>query len=292
MAITRSEGQNNTDRTTEGILTKDTNTIPDLLTLTEKKMESEMKCNVTEMWSHKMPMGLDLEVTHHPRTMKHVVNLIIAIERLKSSSSELLLSASEFRDENLLSFVLENIVEEKIVFECASAAPVQYTKTADYQCSVTDSEKRSLVLVQNSMELHAVMLQGGAENRKVHLNMATYVDPAPSAEAQTVALGIKGTKFYLSCHRDGDNDPTLHLETVENSANLARISSDSEMVRFLFYKQDTGLNLSTLVSVPYNNWYISTAKENNKPLGMCLENARRHRNFNIQLPGETTEGQA
>lgn len=70
-----------------------------------------MKCNVTEMWSHKMPMGLDLEVTHHPRTMKHVVNLIIAIERLKGSSSELLLSASEFRDENLLSFVLENIVE-------------------------------------------------------------------------------------------------------------------------------------------------------------------------------------
>lgn len=73
-------------------------------------MESELKCNVSEMWRTKMPNGLDLEVSHHPLTMKSVVNLIIAAERLKGSRSELLLS-TEFRDENLFSIMLDSIVE-------------------------------------------------------------------------------------------------------------------------------------------------------------------------------------
>lgn len=73
-------------------------------------MESEMKSNVSKMWSSKMPEGLDLEISHHPVTMKSIVNLIIAMERLKGGRSELLLS-TEFRDENLLSIMLESIVE-------------------------------------------------------------------------------------------------------------------------------------------------------------------------------------
>lgn len=243
-------------------------------------MESEKKCNVSQTWSPKMPTGLELEITHHPMTMKRVVNLIIAMERLKSSGSESLLS-TEFRDENLLDIMLESIVEEQTVFKCHSAPPLQYSRMAEHMCSVTDSEKRSLVLVPNSMELHAVLLQGGADSCKVHLNMSTYVHPAPSVEARTVVLGIKDTNLYLSCHKDGE-EPTLHLETVEDKENLKKISSDSEMVRFLFYKHDTGLNVSTLVSVPYSDWYISTAEENNKPVEMCLESARRHRTFNIQ----------
>lgn len=73
-------------------------------------MESEMKSNVSKMWSSKMPEGMDLEISHHPLTMKSMVNLIIAMERLKGGRSELLLS-TEFRDENLLSIMLESIVE-------------------------------------------------------------------------------------------------------------------------------------------------------------------------------------
>ncbi|XP_053181449.1 interleukin-1 beta-like [Scomber japonicus] len=177
-------------------------------------MESAMRCNASEMWSEmwstKMPKGLDLEISHHPLTMKRVANLIIAMERLKDNVSESVLS-TEFRDEHLLDIMFESIVEEQIVFECESPAPGQFSRTGEHECSVTDSQKRSLVLVQDSMELHAVMLQGGSDNRKVHLNMSTYVHPAPSAEARPVALGIKYTKSYLSCRQVGDQ-PTLHLE--------------------------------------------------------------------------------
>lgn len=230
-------------------------------------MEAEMKYKIP-----KMPKGLDLEFTHHPLTMRRVVNLIVAIERFKGSRC--------IDSENLLNFMLESLVEEHIVFERSSAPPPQYVRTDEQLYSVTDSKKRSLILVENSMELHAVMLQGGAENRKVHLNMSNYVHPAPVTEARTVALGIKDTRYYLSCQKDGDN-PTLHLEAVDKE-NLSSISSDSDMVRFLFYKQDTGLNLSTLVSVAFPDWYISTAEDNNKPVEMCLEASQRHRTFNIQ----------
>ena len=70
---------------------------------------------------------------------------------------------------------------------------------------------------------------------------------------------------------------------MENKESLSRISAGSEMSRFLFYKQDTGLNISTLTSARFPDWYISTATDDNKPVEMCQETASRYRNFNIQL---------
>ena len=69
-----------------------------------------MQCNVSEMWGSKMPQGLDLEISQHPMTMRRVVNLIIAMERLKAGGSEAVLSTG-FRDESLLNIMLESIVE-------------------------------------------------------------------------------------------------------------------------------------------------------------------------------------
>lgn len=69
-------------------------------------MESEMTCSASEMW----PKGLSFEISHHPKKMKSVVNLVIALERLKARSLETALG-TEFRDENLLSIMLESIVE-------------------------------------------------------------------------------------------------------------------------------------------------------------------------------------
>lgn len=71
-----------------------------------------MKCSISEMWLPTMPKGLQLEISQHPMTMRQVVNLVIALERLKAGRSESVMS-TEFRDENLLSIMLDTIVEGK-----------------------------------------------------------------------------------------------------------------------------------------------------------------------------------
>ncbi|KAM3867432.1 interleukin-1 beta [Diretmus argenteus] len=229
-----------------------------------------------------MPHGLGLQISHHPLSMRRVVNLIIAMDRFKDNR---MVQSSAFRDEDLLNIMLENIVEEQFVLEVSSApqgdACSCFERTGEHTCSVNDSEKRNLVLVQNAMKLHAVMLQGGSDQHIVRLNMSTYVHPLPSAEARPVVLGITGTNFYMSCSKEGSK-PTLHLEKVENKDDLKCIIKGSEMARFLFYKQDTGLDASTLTSASFPTWYISTADDNNLPVDMCQETADRHRNFTIQ----------
>ncbi|XP_072288508.1 interleukin-1 beta-like [Eucyclogobius newberryi] len=241
-------------------------------------MESEMMCRAS-----RLPSPVNFQISHHPLTMRRVVNLVIAMERLKNSVAQTLLSP-DFRDESLLSIMLESIVEEKVVSDLFAAKP-QFTKMGDHEpkpyYNVTDSQKRNLVLADGSMKLHAVMLQGGSTSRKVQLNMSTYRPPLPSAEARPVALGIKGTDYYLCCHNDG-NEPSLHIETVSNKDQLTNISTDSDMVRFIFYKHDTGLNLSSLRSARFPEWYISTAEQDNVPVQMCAE-ASSYSTFSFQV---------
>lgn len=76
-------------------------------------MESQMKSNISLTLKSKMPEGLDLEISHHPLTMKTVASLIIALDRLKGSSgscSESLLSTA-FTDESLLNIMMDTVVE-------------------------------------------------------------------------------------------------------------------------------------------------------------------------------------
>lgn len=77
--------------------------------LFQEKMESQMKPKMSHL-----PEGLELEISNHPLTMKSVANLIIALDRLKgSSSSSASLLSTEFRDENLLNIMFDSIVEGK-----------------------------------------------------------------------------------------------------------------------------------------------------------------------------------
>ncbi|KAK7933534.1 hypothetical protein WMY93_004430 [Mugilogobius chulae] len=244
---------------------------------------SKQKMESTMMSSPSLS-PVNLEISHHPLTMRRVVNLVIAMERMKSSVARSLLSP-DFRDEHLLSFMLESIIEERIVSELF-ATQSQFTRLPESEpkpfYSVTDSQKRTIVLADRSMKLHAVMLQGGSDFRKVHLNMSTYRPPTsqaplPSAQGRPVALGIKGTQYYLSCHMEG-SEASLHVETVSSSDLLSSISTNSDMMRFIFYKHDTGRTpVSSLRSACYPEWYISTTDVNND-VQMCRE-ASSHSTF-------------
>ncbi|XP_029915995.1 interleukin-1 beta-like [Myripristis murdjan] len=249
-------------------------------------MESHSKCSLkkhhSEESSSKMPEGVDMEISCHPLTMKHVVNLVIAMERFKGSKLESALS-SEFDDENFLNVMLDSIVEEEIVIELTSEPPTQsdYSKTLEFDCSLTDGQQKEWVQMQNSMELLGVMLQGGSNHHAVQIRMATYRHLPTDTNAQPVALGIKNSSFFLSCSEEGGK-PTLHLETVANKDDLKKISKDSDMVRFLFYRHDQGLDISTFRSVRFPTWFISTAKTNNQPVDMCEQTANRNITFTVQ----------
>ncbi|XP_041760124.1 interleukin-1 beta-like [Coregonus clupeaformis] len=261
-------------------------------------MEFESNCclmkNTSDSvaWSSKLPHGLDVEISHHPRTLRCVVNLIIAMERINGGKAVTL--GTEFRDEDLFNFLLESAMEEHTVIELesmptergdASRSASGFSSTGEYECSVTDSENKCWVLNSGSMELHAIMLQGGSSYHKVHLNLSTYVTLVPSdTEARPVALGIKGSNLYLSC-QTSDGTPTLRLEEVVDKEQLKSINRQSDMVRFLFYRRDTGVDGSTLESAQFRNWFISTAlqQDNTKPVEMCQRaTPNRFTTFTIQ----------
>ncbi|XP_051923485.1 interleukin-1 beta [Hippocampus zosterae] len=226
-----------------------------------------------------MPAGLSLEVSRHPLSMKRVVNLVVAVERLKGGRAEVALRG-KIGARRLLDIMTDDFVE--VIHLPEGRAPAnRFIRTGQYECSVSDSQKKSLVLLGDSMELHAVTLQGGNAHRKVHLNMSTYAHPSPAAEARPVALGIKGTNLFLSCHREGQR-PALHLEPVEDRGSLTSVASDDDhMLRFLFYKRDSGVSLSTLASARFPKWFISTAEEDDMPVEMRQRTADRYFAFNI-----------
>ncbi|XP_010867214.2 interleukin-1 beta isoform X2 [Esox lucius] len=233
-------------------------------------------------WSPRISEGIHLEVTKHPFTMRRMANLIIATERFKGSQKCSI--GTEFRDQDLLNVLLEAL-DEQIVLE-VEAPPPSFIQTSNSECDVTDTDNKSLVL--EAMELHAILLQAGNNSRKVQLNLSAYVATVPSVVAgRPVALNIKGSNLYLSCSKSGDK-PILQLE-VANKEQLNSISSQSEMVRFLFYRRDTGTDISTLESARFKDWFISTDKEDNAVVNMCNgPPSNRIITFNLQTPSKTS----
>ena len=59
-----------------------------------------------------MPHGVGLEISHHPLSMRRVANLIIALERLRDHQRTM---SPGFRDEDLLSLMLESVVEGEAI---------------------------------------------------------------------------------------------------------------------------------------------------------------------------------
>lgn len=68
---------------------------------------------------------------------------------------------------------------------------------------------------------------------------------------------------------------------MEDKNSLTTIHAESDMARFLFYKRSTGLNISTLMSARFPDWYISTAEQDNRPVEMCTQSANRYQTFSF-----------
>ena len=73
---------------------------------------------------------------------------------------------------------------------------------------------------------------------------------------------------------------TQKLEDTEQE-QLRTINQNSDMVRFLFFKRDTG-HASTLMSAKCRDWYISTAEQDSMPVDMCLESSGRYQTFTVE----------
>lgn len=72
---------------------------------------------------------------------------------------------------------------------------------------------------------------------------------------------------------------------MADKEQLKSINHESDMVRFLFYKRDTGIDISTLESAHFRNWFISTAlqQDNTKMVNMCQrDSSNRLTTFTIQ----------
>ncbi|KAG7480816.1 hypothetical protein MATL_G00060220 [Megalops atlanticus] len=211
---------------------------------------------------------LQSEVAQHPQSMRHVANLIIALQRMKNSHTAI---GTEFSDHELLNILMDNVVEEhsmRRVNEGTESRVTTYISTSQEKYDVCDQFQKSWVLVKEARELQAMTLQGGSMHHKVQLNLCTYVAPGSNnSQGRPVALGI-GTDLYLSCSMSSDK-AILQLEEVKDKDALKTISAQGDMVRFLFLKRDSGLSMTTFESARVPGWFISTAKEDKKPVEMC-----------------------
>ncbi|XP_041914740.1 interleukin-1 beta-like [Alosa sapidissima] len=212
-------------------------------------------------------LGIDIEVADEPHNMRQWVNLVIALHRLKKTQK---VQSTEFSDEELCNIFFENFVEECVtptVHERTCQAPDHYEKTGQpvQKCYICDSLSKFLVLNEGiTRELQAITLQGGNMNKRVQLELTTYLPSVPRANGRPIALGL-GRNLYLSCNFTSGK-PVLGIEMVRKE-DLESISGD--MNRFLFYKTVSGQSQTSFESAKYEGYFISTSNRNRQPVDMC-----------------------
>ncbi|XP_035236293.1 interleukin-1 beta-like [Anguilla anguilla] len=218
--------------------------------------------------------GLQLEVSQHAHGFRRFANIVVAVQRMKHRHAP---RGTEFSDDELISILLENVIEERVtpvvLVDTIESRPSVFRSTEVVTHSVCDRDQKGFVLKQAPLELQAVVLQGGNMDLKVNLNLSTYVSRSfTDSQRRPVALGIAGCNLYLSCSEAG-GDPILQLEEVTDADVLKTIDAQGEMARFLFLKRDEGFGATTLESLKFRDWFISTAVEDRRPVEMSKEEA-------------------
>ncbi|KAK9532193.1 hypothetical protein VZT92_009591 [Zoarces viviparus] len=224
--------------------------------------------------------GLDLVVSHNPRTLKSVTTLLMVVNRMNRSLAR---CGRGLSDGELCSAIMESLVTETIITmnESPSAALRRFQRLSSGEvCTLCDSSQKEVVRASGDTKLQAITLKGGNYERKVTFKVAKYSNPSvPLGDGLTVLLSITNNQ-HICCSME-DGRAVLKLECCEQK--LQSISADEDMDRFLFYKRTTGASLNTFESVKCAGWFISTSCEGeNQPVEMCtVDAARRLTSFKL-----------
>lgn len=221
-----------------------------------------------------MHKGVKVEMGTHPHSMKQVVNIIVALQRMKHKQS------TEFGDDELLNIIMENVIEEHHV-NFVNAAQ-SYVKTIyNVQCSVCDAFQKTLVRSGGSPYLMAKTLKGGNDQYKVRFSLSTYMSPTPTKPgSQPVCLGISKSNLYLACTKaEQSKPPTLVLKEINDTLDTIVDGDAKGYDHLLFYRTESGVSNNTFESVKFPGWFISTAFDDDERVEMCQKSTARINNF-------------
>ncbi|GAA6223656.1 interleukin-1 beta-like [Lates japonicus] len=225
----------------------------------------------------KLEEGLELVVSHNPRTMRGVATLLLAANRMKNSQT---LNGQELSNSEICRAIMDSVVEETIVKEVKISPMGErrfvFERINSLECTLTDNSQKDIICTSEDLKLQAVTLKGGNCSRKVNFKLVQYISPN---DGQTVVLSIRNHNLYISCSMTG-NKAELNLEKCSEED----LRADPDMKRFLFFNREgPEICLHTFESVKYRGWFISTAYEKeNEPLEMCqVDSAYRLTKFKI-----------
>ncbi|KAF7701088.1 interleukin-1 beta-like [Silurus meridionalis] len=233
---------------------------------------NEMDCSDSLAMSGRCDQhkGLRIEITKEPLGMRRVANVVIALHRLKHTQC---VQSTEFTDHELFNIFMENVIEENMVINLKCSESKSYCmQDKVVQCSICDKSKRTLVQREKPPLLFAITLKGGNEDNKTWFNLSSYDRPncKENTKGQPVCLGIVKSNLFLSCALLNET-PFLGIEEVTDKETLKDIKENDGMERFLFFRNGSGDFLNTFESVKYPGWFITTSKEDFKPVQMAKQ---------------------
>ncbi|KAL1266188.1 hypothetical protein QQF64_001863 [Cirrhinus molitorella] len=232
------------------------------------------QCNMLE--------DIQLKLSPHPHSLRQVVNIVIALERMKHFKQ---MSPSEFHEEALLSAFFENVIEERLI-KPLDASGIYSKSSRTLQCNICDKYQKSLVLsdAQNRPDLHlkAVTLSGGNIRLKVRFSMSTYVSSGLKNDGLPVCLGISNSSLYLACTQPDGSSPKLVLKEVSGPLDTIKVDDPNGYDSLLFFRKETGTANNTFESVKHRGWFITTAFDDGERVEMFETPTERTTNFTLE----------
>ncbi|XP_067340954.1 interleukin-1 beta [Channa argus] len=240
----------------------------------------DMKDGQKEMF--RLEEGLDLVVSHNPKTLQRVAHLVLAVNRFKKPLNP---SSWDVSSNELCRTIMDALVEERIVETIVNSTSQEkrfHRTTTTKECTLSDTSQKALICSLQGSQLQAITLKGGHCDRRVCFKVSAYIPNFKNKDEDLiVALSIKNHSLHMACSMVGDTAVLTLEECKEDS--MGNITNDGNLDRFLFHKRASDFSLTMFESVQCPGWFISTSSEDeNQPVEMCkLNTAFRLTRFKV-----------